>query len=437
MKKKEEKARKPFDPVRLKDRPGFGTVGMRWVYRILYPFFHCRVRISKEMREREETVVFIANHYNVFGPASFVMSMKARFRAWINEELVSAETAETNLQPGLKQMFPFLGDRMVAWLSKNLAKLAATVLTRFGVIPVDRNQPSKLITTMRQSVKALEEGENLVIFPEVGLPEYSLTSVTPFFAGFATLGRLYWRKTGKALQFCPCYIDEQHHLIRLGELVTYNPEAADITEETNRVSDELNAKIREMADENRGVEKEKTTPVRQTVLVLCNLLRTVLLIPLVTMLGIGNLKMILLFYAISEALRIVFDVAQSAYASSNRMAFLYSHGIGILTDIAVVAYLCATGSRLHPILWVLVGSGVVILFSNIWAGFHFRRCAGVNYFDTLSANLLCLINMKHLLDIPLLPMAMLVLMIAELAFMVCSAGFAVAFNARIGLEDRE
>ena len=84
----------------------------------------------------------------------------------------------------------------VDWICRKIAAFIVYVLRQFGVIPVDRSQPSKLISTMRQSIAALEEGHNLLIFPETGIPEYSLTSVTPFYSGFAMLGRLYYRKTG-------------------------------------------------------------------------------------------------------------------------------------------------------------------------------------------------------------------------------------------------
>ena len=202
---------------------------------------------------------------------------------------------------------------------------------------------------MRQEHDGPAGGDNLLIFLETGLPEYSLTSVTPFFSGFAMLGRLYYRKTGKILYFCPCYIDEQHHQIRMGELVSYDPEA-EPAEETERVSEELNRRIREMAAENRGLEKEPGTPVRRTILFFCNLIRFLLLIPLITMLSLPNPRMILLFYLISEGLRILFNAVCSTLSSTNRLSFLFSHGVGIVTDIGMMAYLAA---GLPPLRWLL------------------------------------------------------------------------------------
>ena len=430
----EEKERQPFRRLKVKNRPGFETRTMRWVYRILYPYFHCRVSIPRELQESGEPVVFIANHYNVFGPVSMVLSLPFVSRAWINEELIREDTAAESFRPGLKSLLPFLKEKHLDWLCQKVAKLAIRVLGRFGVIPVNRRQPSRLISTMRQSVAALEAGEHLLIFPETGDPEYSLTSVTPFYSGFATLGWLYYRKTGKILKFCPCYVDEQHHQIRLGETVSLRPET-DPREETERVSEELNRRIREMAAESRGVAREKGTPVRQTILFFCNLIRFLLLIPLNVMLGIPNPRMILLMYCISQGIRILFNAVCSTYAASNRLSFLFSHAVGMLADLEVLAYLSGSVPRLGWLTLALALNGLVILFSNIRAFMKYRRCAGVNYFDTLSANLLAAICLQQMLRISLSPLVLGALEMGIIVFLACSAGFALAFNARIGREE--
>ena len=72
---------------------------MRFLYRVLAPFFHCRVQIPKELQESGDPVVFIANHYNIFGPLSFVISVPLNYRIWINEELVEAESRPKACSP--------------------------------------------------------------------------------------------------------------------------------------------------------------------------------------------------------------------------------------------------------------------------------------------------------------------------------------------------
>ena len=427
----------PLRKVGYKNRPGFDSSPMRWLYRSLAPFFHCRANLPRELQESTEPVVFVANHYNAFGPISFVHSVPAVCYFWSNAELLNPGEAEDAFRPGMRQMFPFLGEKALNWLCRKMSALACRVLTRLGAIPVDRNRPATLISTMRKSIQTLQEGSNLLIFPETGLPEYSLTSVTPFFSGFAALGRLYYRKTGKTLRFCPCYIDEQHRQIRFGETVTWDPENPDANAETERVSEELNRRIREMAAENRGVEKEKGTPARRAALLFCNLLRAVLLIPLTVMLGIPNPGMILLFYGIIQGLRLIFNVTGSAYASTNRMYFLMSGALDALTNLSAAVYLRMTAGLSRWIVPALILNCAVILASNIHAFYRYRRCAGLNYFDTVSSNLLCLICLVRLTGIPMTGILSRILETAAVFFLLCSAGFGVALNMRIGREERE
>ena len=423
----------PFKKVRLKERLGFETRGMRWLYRALYPFFHCRAKVPESLGEDGEPIVFVANHYDIFGPLSFMVSVPLNSNIWINEEMVDPEAAKITLRPGMKKLLPFLNESRIDRVCSGIASFIVWVLTSLGMIPVNRNQPAKLFTTMRKSISALEEGHHLLIFPETGYPEYSLTSVTPFFSGFATLGQLYHRKTGKPLRFCPCYIDEQHRRICFGEPVTWEP-VGEAKEETERVSEELNRRIRETADLNRGVRKEQKNPARQAVLFLCNLIRLALLIPLSGILHVTDPRIILPLYGISQGIRILFNITAGAYASTSRLPFLFSHGIGILTDFCLLTGLSAGVLPLRWLLYALAVNGAVILISNLMTAVRYRRCAGPNFYDYLSADMLCAILLLQLLKIPLPAPILWIAVLGTLMCLGLSAGFALAFNGRIGLE---
>ncbi len=418
-------------PVRLKNRKGFEKFGMRLLYRLLYPFIHCRLVYAQELPEDGDPVVYVANHYNVFGPASFVLSVPTISRFWSNEDVNTPEAAAKTIYPDIKSIVPFLGERAVLWICGKVGKLLSIVLAQFKPISVSRHDPGRLISTMRKSVSVLQEGESILIFPETGLPEYSQTSVTPFFSGFATVGMIYYRKTGKRLKFCPCYIDAHHHIIHFGELITYEPEGTVITEESARVSDELNLRIREMADRSRRLPAEKDPPARRSVMFFCNLLRLLLLIPLLISVSSGNPRLSVILYACSQGLRILFNAAVSRpFPSSNRAAFLWSHALGLLTDICVLSFLSLSGRAVTMLLFFTIGNFLVFLLSNIITKIRTQWCAGCNYFDMLSANLICFICILHLLDIPLVPFFRDALMLATYIFLGVSAVHTVIYNAR-------
>lgn len=417
--------------IRLRKRPGFDTFGMRIVYWVLYLFFHCRLVFSPGYPEDDEPVVFVANHYNAFGPISFILSVPLLSSVWVNEDIISPETAAKTFYPGIKSIVPFLWEGAIRWICKKLGQLACDLLYRFKAIPVDRDHPARLISTMRQSVAALEEGQNLIIFPETGLPEYSLTSVTPFFSGFATVGSVYYRKTKKPLRFCPCFIDEQHHTIRFGEIVTYQPEGTVIAEESARVSDELNLRIREMAAASRQSPREKSTPVRRTILFFCNLLRMTLIVPLIILLSLNNLHVSAILYAVSQGLSVLFNATVSrSYAASNHLPFLLSHALSLVTDACVLIHLFTVRRCPGLLLIAFVAASLIHFASNSVSLILMHWCAGINYFDLLSVNLICFLCFQQMMEIRLPGFFSGALLLLTCVFLALSAGYTVIYNLR-------
>lgn len=417
--------------VRLKNRPGFESFGMRFLYRILYPFIHCRLIYSEEIPEDGEPIVYVANHYNVFGPPSFILSVPSVNRFWSNEDINTPEAAVETIYPDVKSFFPFLGEKAIRWICTWVGKLLCNVLGHFNPISVSRHDPAKLFSTMRQSVSVLQKGESMIIFPETGLPKYSLTSVTPFFSGFATVGMIYYRKTGKKLRFCPCYIDEQHHVIHFGKLVTYNPEGTVITEESDRVSDELNLQIRKMADESRQPPREKASPFRRTIMFFCNLLSFLMLIPLIISFSSDNLRLVTIFYAVTQVLRILFSAAVPPnYTASNHGASLLSHTLALAADILILGFLYTAHPAIRILLWVLITNWLLCVLSNIISLIRTRWCAGCNYFDVVSTHLICFVCLQQLLNIPLVSFFLNGILIAVYVFLGLSSGYSVIYNLR-------
>ena len=249
--------------------------------------------------------------------------------------------------------------------------------------------------------------------------------------GFATIGSVYHRKTGKALRFCPCYIDEQHHTIRFGELITYQAEGTRIQEESVRVSDALNLRIQEMAAASRRSPLEKSTPVRRTIMFFCNLLRGLILPPLIILLSLPNPQVSMILYAISQGLRILFNATVSRnYAASNHFSFLLSHFLSLVTDCCMLIYLSALSPFLRWLLLALITNTVITLLSNFISLVRTRWCAGINYFDTLSANLICFICFQQILKVYLTRVFFSVLLLLTYVFLALSTAYTVIFNLR-------
>ncbi len=404
--------------IRLRKRTGFTTFRMRLLYYFLYPFFHCRAPLTEELSQTEEPVVFVPNHYNIFGPLSFLHSVALKYSTWMNVDIITPETAIKTVEPGLRRLLPFLGDRSIAWLCRKAAWLTCSIQIKFSPIPVDRNHPASLLTTIRRSMAAMTDGDSLLIFPETGLPEYSLTSVTPFFPAFATIGQVYYRKTGRNLRFIPCYIDAQHRLIRFGDSVTWQGTAASAGDENQRVSEEVNRRIRDMAAASRGEGKEKSSP-RSPALLLCNMLRLGLLVPLFLLLSRGKAFPAGLLYLAGEALRHLFHfkASRTLHASSGA-PFLLSRALTVAANVRAAFFLSGLELTASWVPWAMVLHGAVLLLLPMLC--RLLRCgwAGSCYTDQLAAALtgfFCAIGLLLPAPAPLLrllapPVALLLLL---------------------------
>lgn len=416
--------------VKLKDRPGFETLGMRNLYRALYPFFHCKCEFPEEITCSDEPTVFIANHYSVFGPISFILSVPFVHCAWMNEDLVTPEKTEGAVYQGVKEVFPYLKPRFIRKICSFLSGHVCSVMLHFGCIPIDRNDAGKLIGTLRKSVQTLQDGNNILIFPEKGDPGFSLTSVTEFYEGFATLGAYYQRKNGKRLRFCPVYIDEQHHIIRSGEPEYYDCTERNMREENERISHALHDRIAEMAACSHGEEKEQRTPKRIGLMHLCNVLRILMLIPLLIVMHSPSGTVTLALYLLSHVLLAGFSTAVGTVPATNHSSCMISHFISILTDLCVLIHFRA--NRWHDFLTVgLILNGLVFLIMNIYVYLKERKCAGTSYFDSVSVSMIGFVNLLLITNVRLTRAMLHTVLLFSTIFLTLSTVSGVMFNRRL------
>lgn len=235
--------------VALRKRTGFDHLGMRILYGMVYPFCHCRGQVPQEITRHDDPIVFVCNHYELFGPLALMTSLKARFRVWCNEGLLEMEENVDKLVDGAVVMAPAVSKRIMEKVLHVIAPLVDWVFAKLNAIPVSRSETTKMLHTMRQSVQAMEMGESLVIFPEKGEPHYALGGVTPFFPGFAMVGEFVSRKWKRPVSFCPLHIDKKGRKLRFGPLVQYHPGTGDPKDESQRVSDQLYELMQQLVQE--------------------------------------------------------------------------------------------------------------------------------------------------------------------------------------------
>ncbi len=242
---------------RLSERNGFQTRGMRVLGYVLTPFFRCRAEVPQSIVNHKEPVVFVCNHYEIFGPFAVTLSLPLRFRLWSNSIVVDAVNHVDSMIVGAQHVLPFLSEKAARKLLNFLAPMVERVLKRFQPITVYRDNLGKQMKAIEKTVDFMLDGENIVLFPETGYPAYSHGSVTEFYRSFVLIGEVYRRRTGGSVDFCPIYVDKKHRRLQFGDLVTYGEDTASV--ECTRIVEELRSQILQMVEKAlpQSAERER------------------------------------------------------------------------------------------------------------------------------------------------------------------------------------
>lgn len=192
---------------------------MRW---ILKTFSH-KMTCHWEVPFDGEPCVFVPNHAGAFGP----IDMVAKFPyyedccPWFNADVMDPKKVPAYVrqdywwkpgcwaEPLLNVTLPYMA-----------AAVLPPILRQVPGIPVHHDM--RVMTTMRQSLRALKENKYLVIFPEQpsGWQSHHMWINT----GFLQIAPMYHKATGKALKFWPVHIDYKKHEFRVAAPIAFDPE---------------------------------------------------------------------------------------------------------------------------------------------------------------------------------------------------------------------
>jgi hypothetical protein len=94
------------------------------------------------------------------------------------------------------------------------ARAISSCVKRLRGIPVYRGEKSgKSITTIKQTVKALEDGDSIIIFIDTDYSSTCERSEGEIYKGFYAVDKLYYKRNGKRIPFVPVYSNEKGSLI--------------------------------------------------------------------------------------------------------------------------------------------------------------------------------------------------------------------------------
>ena len=167
-----------------------------------------------------EPSVIIGNHSQMSGPLVAELSFPLPKETWVAGQMINVKEIPDYA------MQDFWGHRSkkFKWFYKILSKLIARpfayCISGADVIPVYKD--SRILVTFKDSVRALLDNKNLIIFPE----EHSAYNeiINNFQLNFIEIAKIYFSKTGKRLPFIPMYIAPKLKKVVIGKPIYYNNE---------------------------------------------------------------------------------------------------------------------------------------------------------------------------------------------------------------------
>ncbi len=210
------------------------------IYRLVYftvEHFSPKMTTEWAVPYDGEPCVFVVNHAGALGPVDMCVKFPERehCRIWMN-----ADVLDRKLVPAyVRQDYWWKpGCLLEPLYNATLPYLAAAVLPAVlhdaPYVPVYHDM--RVMQTMRESIRLLEQGTSLVIFPEQ--PSGWKSHHTWINTGFLKLCPMYARRSGKGLKLWPVHLDAKHHRFLVAPPVAYDPERS-LEEQQDAIADSL------------------------------------------------------------------------------------------------------------------------------------------------------------------------------------------------------
>lgn len=211
---------------------------IKWLVRFFYP----KMEVVGAEKLPEEAALIVGNHAQMNGPIACELYFPGRHCTWCAGEMMHLKEVPAYAYRDFWSHKP----KAVRWfyklLSYLIAPLSVCIFNQGTTVPVYHD--ARLITTFRETVKRLQAGENVVIFPERD-GDYNHI-LCQFQDRFIDIARVYYKKTGVELAFVPMYIAPELKKMYIGAPIRFCGEHS-IQEERQRICTYLMEEITAMA----------------------------------------------------------------------------------------------------------------------------------------------------------------------------------------------
>lgn len=211
---------------------------VKWCVKVCYP----KMTVVGEGNLPDEPCIIVGNHTQMNGPIACELYMPGKHYTWCAGEMMQLREV-----PGYAyEDFWSRKPKYIRWFYKLLsfliAPLSVCVFNNANTIGVYHD--TRILRTFKETISRLQEGANVVIFPEQDVPYNHI--LCQFQDKFIDIAKLYYKRTGKALNFVPLYLAPGLKKMCLGTPTQFQPEVP-VEQERERISSYLMAEITKLA----------------------------------------------------------------------------------------------------------------------------------------------------------------------------------------------
>lgn len=211
---------------------------IKWLVWVCYP----KIEVVGVENLPGEPAIIVGNHTKMNGPIACELYFPTERYTWCAGEMMHLKEVPAYAYQDFWSGKP----QAVRWfyklLSYLIAPLSVCVFNQAKTIGVYHD--TRIVSTFKNTVKRLEEGASIVIFPEHNVPHNHI--ICEFQDRFIDVAKLYYKRTGQALAFVPLYIAPSLKKMYLGKPIRFCPEQP-IQQERERICEYLMAEITEIA----------------------------------------------------------------------------------------------------------------------------------------------------------------------------------------------
>ena len=187
---------------------------IKWLVRCCYP----RMTLEGAENLPDAPAIIVGNHTQMNGPIACELYVPGEHYTWCAGQMMHLKEVPEYAYRDFWSAKP----RYLRWfyrlLSYIIAPLSVCVFNNANTIGVYHD--ARILSTFKNTVKKLQEGKSIVIFPEHDVKHNHI--VYDFQDKFIDIAKLYYKKTGKELQFVPMYIAPRLKKFSLGKPIRFH-----------------------------------------------------------------------------------------------------------------------------------------------------------------------------------------------------------------------